>query len=107
MLRRNIFIDSGWINGTLIVVTALTDNCIVVCKLTNTAHSSDKNLKSMEHHTPSYVSSSPTSHKSSGHSLFPPLKTVAEKLTFLSCTGLSDGSLAISDRDMKTIVSDV
>ena len=37
MLRRNIDIDSGWVNGTLAVVTALMDNCIVVCKLTNTA----------------------------------------------------------------------
>ena len=38
VLRRNIDIDSGWVNGTLAVVTALTDNCIVVRKLTNTAH---------------------------------------------------------------------
>ena len=26
------------VNGTLAVVTALTDNCIIVCKLANTAH---------------------------------------------------------------------
>ena len=38
MLRRNIDVDSGWVNGTLAVVTALTDNCIVVRKLTNTDH---------------------------------------------------------------------
>ena len=38
VLRRNIDSDSGWVNGTLAVVTALTDNCIVVRKLTNTAH---------------------------------------------------------------------
>ena len=38
VLRRNIDIDFGWVNGTLAVVTALTDNCIVVRKLTNTAH---------------------------------------------------------------------
>ena len=38
VLRRNIDIDSGWVNCTLAVVTALTDNSIVVRKLTNTAH---------------------------------------------------------------------
>ena len=38
MLHRNIDIDSGWVNGTLAVVTALTDNCIVVRKLINTVH---------------------------------------------------------------------
>ena len=38
VLNRNIDTSSGWVNGTLAVVTALTDNCIVVHKLTNTAH---------------------------------------------------------------------
>ena len=38
VLRRNIDIDSGWVNGTLAVVTTLIDNCIVFRKLTNTAH---------------------------------------------------------------------
>ena len=38
MLHRNIDIDSGWINGMLAVVTALTDNCIVVHKLANIHH---------------------------------------------------------------------
>ena len=32
MLCRNIDIDSGWVNSTLAVVIALTDNCIVVRK---------------------------------------------------------------------------
>ena len=38
VLHRNIDINSGWVNGTLATVTALRDNCIVVRKLTNTAH---------------------------------------------------------------------
>ena len=37
VLRRNIDISSGLVYGTLAVVTALTDNCIVVRKLINTA----------------------------------------------------------------------
>ena len=38
VLRRNLDIDSGWVNGTLAVDTALTDNCVIVRKLTNTSH---------------------------------------------------------------------
>ena len=38
VLCRNIDIDSCWVNGTLAVVTAQTDNCIIVRKLANTAH---------------------------------------------------------------------
>ena len=63
VLNRNISIDSGWVNGTLAVVTGLIDNCIVR-KLTNTAHwypvhGSDRKLKSVELHTPSCVSNFP------------------------------------------------
>ena len=38
ILRRNINISSGWVNGTLAVVTSMHSNCIVVQKLTNSAH---------------------------------------------------------------------
>ena len=38
VLHKNIDIDSDWVNGALAVVTALTDNCTVVHKLTNSAH---------------------------------------------------------------------
>ena len=38
ILRRNINISSGWVNGTLAVVVSMHSNCIVVQKLTNSAH---------------------------------------------------------------------
>ena len=38
ILRRNINIGSGWVNGTLAVVVSIHPNCIVVQKLTNSAH---------------------------------------------------------------------
>ena len=38
ILRRNISIGSGWVNGTLAVVVSMHSNCIVVQKLTNSAH---------------------------------------------------------------------
>ena len=38
ILRRNINITSGWVNGTLAVVVSMHSNCIVVQKLTNSAH---------------------------------------------------------------------
>ena len=38
ILCRNISIGSGWVNGTLAVVVSLHSNCIVVQKLTNSAH---------------------------------------------------------------------
>ena len=38
ILRRNINISSGWVNGTLAVVVSMHSNCIVIQKLTNSAH---------------------------------------------------------------------
>ena len=38
VLRRNLDIAAGWVNGTLAVVTHLHDNCIIVRKLTNPSH---------------------------------------------------------------------
>ena len=38
VLRRNIHIDGGWVNGTLAVVTSLHPSCIVIAKLANPAH---------------------------------------------------------------------
>lgn len=38
VLRRNLNIEGGWVNGTLAVVTRLHDACIVVQKLLTTAH---------------------------------------------------------------------
>ena len=38
VLRRNINIDGGWVNGTLAVVTSLHPSCIVIAKLANPAH---------------------------------------------------------------------
>ena len=38
ILRRNINISSGWVNGTLAVVVSMHSNCIIVQKLTNSAH---------------------------------------------------------------------
>ena len=38
VLRRNINIDGGWVNGTLAVVTSLHPSCIVIVKLANPAH---------------------------------------------------------------------
>ena len=35
LLRRNIHIDAGWVNGTLAVVIAVYSNCIVVQKIAN------------------------------------------------------------------------
>ena len=35
VLRRNIDINAGWVNGTLAVVTAMHANCIVIAQLTN------------------------------------------------------------------------
>ena len=35
VLRRNLNIEGGWVNGTLAVVTHLHDNCIIIRKLTN------------------------------------------------------------------------
>ena len=35
ILRRNMDIDTGWVNGTLTVVTALYQNCVVVQKMSN------------------------------------------------------------------------
>ena len=35
ILRRNMDIDAGWVNGTLAVVTALYQNCIVIQKMSN------------------------------------------------------------------------
>ena len=38
ILRRNINIDGGWVNGTLAVVTSLHPSCIVIAKLANPTH---------------------------------------------------------------------
>ena len=35
VLRRNMNIEGGWVNGTLAVITSLHPSCIVVAKLTN------------------------------------------------------------------------
>lgn len=38
VLRRNLNIEGGWVNGTLAVVTHLHHNCIIIQKLTNPSH---------------------------------------------------------------------
>ena len=38
VLRRNLDIAGGWVNGTLAVVTHLHDNCIIIQKLMNPSH---------------------------------------------------------------------
>ena len=38
VLRRNLDIEGGWVNGTLAVVTHLHENCIIVQKLANPSH---------------------------------------------------------------------
>ena len=38
VLRRNINIDGGWVNGTLAIVTSPHPSCIVVAKLANPSH---------------------------------------------------------------------
>ena len=38
VLRRNLDIEGGWVNGTLAVVTHLHDNCIIIRKLANPSH---------------------------------------------------------------------
>ena len=35
ILRRNMDIDAGWVNGTLAVVTSLYQNCVVIQKMSN------------------------------------------------------------------------
>ena len=35
ILRRNMDIDTGWVNGTLAVATALHQNCVVIQKMSN------------------------------------------------------------------------
>ena len=35
ILRRNMDINAGWVNGTLAVVTALYQNCVVIQKISN------------------------------------------------------------------------
>ena len=38
VLRRNINIDGGWVNGTLAVVTSLRPSYIIIAKFANPAH---------------------------------------------------------------------
>ena len=38
ILRRNMNIDAGWVNGTLAVVAALYQNCVVIQKMSNPSH---------------------------------------------------------------------
>ena len=38
VLRRNMNIEGGWVNGTLAVVTSLHPSCVVIAKLANPAH---------------------------------------------------------------------
>lgn len=38
VLRRNIDINAGWVNGTFATVTSLHKNCVVIAKLTNPSH---------------------------------------------------------------------
>ena len=38
VLRRNLDIAGGWVNGTLAVVTHLHDNCIIIQKLMIPSH---------------------------------------------------------------------
>ena len=33
ILHRNIYVDGGWVNGTLVTVVAMHENCIVICKM--------------------------------------------------------------------------
>ena len=54
VLRRNINIDGGWVNGSLAVVTSLHRSCIVIAKLADLPTSilspdSDCRLKSVGH----------------------------------------------------------
>ena len=37
ILRRNMDIDAGWVNGTLAIVTALYQNCVVIQKMSNSS----------------------------------------------------------------------
>ena len=38
ILRRNMDIECGWVNGTLAVVTSLYQNCVVIKKMCNPSH---------------------------------------------------------------------
>ena len=38
ILRRNLNIEGGWVNGTLAMVTSMHPNCIVIAKLANPSH---------------------------------------------------------------------
>ena len=38
ILRRNLSIEGGWVNGTLAAVTSMHPNCIVIVKLANPSH---------------------------------------------------------------------
>lgn len=38
ILRRNLNIDGGWVNGTLAMITSIHPNCIVIAKLANQSH---------------------------------------------------------------------
>ena len=38
VLRRNMNIEGGWVNGTLAVVTSLHPSCVVIAKLANPTH---------------------------------------------------------------------
>ena len=38
VLRHNMNIEGGWVNGTLAVVTSLHPSCVVIAKLANPAH---------------------------------------------------------------------
>ena len=38
ILRRNMDIEGGWVNGTLAVVTSMYPSCIVITKLANPSH---------------------------------------------------------------------
>ena len=38
VLRHNININGGWVNGTLALVTSLHPSCIIMAKLANPSH---------------------------------------------------------------------
>ena len=38
VLRRNMNIEGGWVNGTLAVVTSLHPSCVLIAKLANPTH---------------------------------------------------------------------
>jgi hypothetical protein len=66
VLRRNIYIDGGWVNGTPPIVASLHPSCIFIAKLANPAHRylslcSDSGLKSVVHPTAYYISNFPFS----------------------------------------------